>query len=256
MHRNLRANVCSNKDDVLIAIPVYNEYEYIDEILRAVHRYASHIIVVDDGSTDGTSALLDKYDFITVVSHVKNIGYGQSLIDAFDYANKNFFKWLITMDGDHQHEPSYLPFFYAEIKKTKADIISGSRYLQTTNNDSLQPPKDRIIINKQITRMLNSRLGANLTDSFCGFKAYKVKSITNLKLTEKGYGFPLQLWIRAIRAALTICEIPVPLIYHDPNRKFTGLLENPHIRFSYYQSIIKRELARNVHQIAETIKTT
>lgn len=232
----------------LIAIPVLNEYGYVDDVLDAVSRYADSILVVNDGSTDGTLGLLEKYNFIKIISHQTNEGYGQSLIDAFNYAYEHNFDWLITIDCDHQHEPSYIPHFYSEIEKNDVDIISGSRYLYSIDSGSIRPPNDRIVINKKITRILNKNLKIKITDSFCGFKAYRVKSIIRLKLTEKGYGFPLQLWIRASQASLKIREIPVSLIYHDPKRNFGGLLESARTRYDYYMEIIQSELKQDVYK--------
>ncbi|MHC4346528.1 MAG: hypothetical protein ACYSUP_17815, partial [Planctomycetota bacterium] len=99
---------------------------------------------------------------------------------------------------------------------------------------------ERIAINKKVTEMLNQGLGLKLTDSFCGFKAYRTSSVTRLRLTETGYRLPLQLWIRAARAGLKIREIP--------NRNFAGVLEDPQYRFNYYIEIIEKELARDVGQ--------
>jgi glycosyltransferase involved in cell wall biosynthesis len=241
-----RSNSCWNTAAVLIVIPVYNELKYVDDILFVIHKYSDNILVVDDGSTDGTSNVLKKHTYIEVISHKVNAGYGQSLIDAFNFAYKNNFNWVITIDCDHQHEPSYITCFYSEIEKDNADIISGSRYLRRINLGLVPPPADRVAINRKITDILNQNLAIRLTDAFCGFKAYRTEAISRLKLTERGYGLPLQLWVRASRAGLRICEIPVPLIYHDPKRKFCGILENPQKRLDYYIRIIGRELGYNV----------
>jgi glycosyltransferase involved in cell wall biosynthesis len=239
---------CWNKATVLIVIPVFNEFKYVDDVLFAVHKYSDNILVVDDGSVDGTSNMLKKHTYIQVISHRVNKGYGQSLIDAFNFAYRNNFDWVITIDCDHQHEPSYIPCFYSEIEKDNADIISGSRYLRRINLGSVPPPADRVAINRRITDILNRNLILSLTDAFCGFKAYRTKAIFSLKLTERGYGLPLQLWVRASRAGLRIREIPVPLIYHDAKRHFCGVLENSQKRLDYYIMIIERELRYNVSQ--------
>jgi len=231
---------------VLVAIPVFNELEYVDDIVAAVRKYAADILVVDDGSTDGTSEVLRRHRYLHIISHDSNAGYGRSLLDAFDFAGCNNFDWVITLDCDHQHEPSYIPAFYREIDKNDADIISGSRYLRKMDSGRVKPPPERVAINKKITRILNRILGLELTDSFCGFKAYRTEAVLKLGLDEPGYGLPLQLWVRAARAGLRIREIPVPLIYFDPRRNFGGVLENPKVRFNYYIGIIERELGFNV----------
>jgi glycosyltransferase involved in cell wall biosynthesis len=229
----------------LVAIPVYNEHKYVQDILVAVSNYAENILVVDDGSNDGAEKLLAECDYVNIITHQANEGYGKSLIDAFDFAQVNGFEWVITMDCDYQHQPACIPRFSAEIEKDDVDIISGSRYLQPRNQGTTKPPYERVAINRQITRILNEKLGLKLTDSFCGFKAYRTESLSNLDLTEKGYGLPLQLWIQAVRANLKIREIPVPLIYHDPKRRFSGLLEVPEYRMRYYMGVIQREFAKN-----------
>jgi len=243
-----------NTSMILIAVPIFNELKYLDDVLNAVRKYSDNILVVDDGSKDGSSDVLKKYTYIKTISHRKNIGYGQSLIDAFSFAGAHGFDWIITIDCDHQHEPSYIPHFYREIEKDDADIISGSRYLLKINSGILPPPPERVAVNGIITKILNKNLDIALTDAFCGFKAYRIKAISGLKLSVKGYGLPLQLWILAGQAALKIREIPVPLIYHDPRRNFCGPLENPQVRLNYYLEIIDRELGYNVgRKITETL---
>lgn len=227
--------------DTLIAIPVYNESRYVDDILTAVSEYNSNILVVNDGSDDGTDKLLKRYKSTKVITHKTNEGYGQSLIDAFEFAKGRGYGWIITMDCDHQHQPSCIPQFFERIEKDDVDIISGSRYLLSTDPENV--PADRLRINHCITALLNSALRIDITDAFCGFKAYGVSALKKLKLTEKGYGLPLQLWIQAAFAQFRITEIPVPLIYHNQKRNFGGLLGLPRYRMRYYMDVIEKELA-------------
>jgi len=234
---------------ILTALPVYNESAYVDHVLRAVKRHADCILVIDDGSTDGTSARLLQHHDINVLTHKANQGYGQSLIDAFDFANQHGYDWIITIDCDKQHEPDHISCFVKEIKKDNHDIISGSRYLQPVDNNVTQPPLERVQINRAITGMLNRLLHIRLTDAFCGFKAYRVEALQQLDLSEKGYGLPLQLWVQAVQHSLQIKEIPVPLIYHDPNRNFQGVLEDSQRRLEYYLSVLEREMELNAAQV-------
>jgi glycosyltransferase involved in cell wall biosynthesis len=228
--------------DTLIAIPVHNEVGYVDDILTAVSGYNGDILVINDGSDDGTNRFLKKHKSVRVITHKTNEGYGRSLIDAFEFAKGRSYGWVITMDCDCQHQPSCIPQFLDRIEKDDIDIISGSRYLLCANPENI--PAERLGINRCITALLNSVLGIDITDAFCGFKAYRVSALKKLKLTEKGYGLPLQLWIQAAFAAFRITEIPVPLIYHDSKRGFAGPLEFPLYRMRYYMDVIERELAR------------
>jgi dolichol-phosphate mannosyltransferase len=124
----------------------------------------------------------------------------------------------------------------------KADIVSGSRYLKAFGGNSL-PPKERRRINELVTAELNERLGLKLTDAFCGFKAYRVPCLAKLHLTEPGYAMPLELWVQAVAAGLTIVEEPVPLVYLEEARSFGGALDDGNKRLQYSHSIIDRSLA-------------
>jgi len=118
---------------LLIAIPVYNERKYVETVLDKVRRFHNDILVIDDGSTDGTGehlATLAERSQIHLIRHPVNRGYGQSLIDAFEYADARGYDWVITMDCDEQHEPERIPDFKRAIESDQWDIISGSRYMQ------------------------------------------------------------------------------------------------------------------------------
>jgi glycosyltransferase involved in cell wall biosynthesis len=226
---------------ILVAIPVFNERKYVEKVLDKVQAFTSDILCIDDGSTDGTAELLASRGDIQLIRHPVNRGYGQSIIDAFSYADAHGYDWVITMDCDEQHEPERIPDFIREIKADQADIISGSRYLQTDRDADL-PPGDRRAINATITALVNQLFGWKLTDAFCGFKAHRVSAMKPLNLDEPGYAFPLQLWPRVAKAGLRIKEIPVRLIYNDPNRYFGGLLDDAQNRLRHYLDVLNAEL--------------
>lgn len=119
-----------------------------------------------------------------------------------------------------------------------ADIVSASRYLRDFRQTALPTPADRHYINQTITAELNQAFGLNLTDAFCGFKAYRCSALAQLHITETGWGMPLQLWVQAAQAGMRIKEIGVPRIYLDPNRAFGGVLDDAERRLSYYRKII------------------
>lgn len=228
---------------ILVAIPVYNEKKYVNQVLDKVLQYHGEILVVDDCSVDGTADLLLQRSDIQVIRHPVNRGYGQSLIDAFNYADARGYDWVITMDCDEQHEPEMIPEFIRQIKLDQWDIISGSRYLVEREDDDL-PPGDRRLVNRSITTTINDLFGWKLTDTFCGFKAHRMSAMRRLRLDEPGYAFPLQLWPQAWFAKLRITEIPVRLIYNDPNRSFGVILDETSIRLKHYLDVLARELDR------------
>jgi len=226
----------------LVAVPVYNEQKYVDAVLGEIRKYAGDVLVIDDGSTDDTPCLLARQP-VDVIRHARNRGYGRSIRDAFRWVNCYKYDWLITMDCDEQHEPASLPDFYQAIARDDADVISGSRYLQENTSDD-RPPADRRTINQTITRLVNDTLGLNITDAFCGYKAYRVSTLNQLKLNEDGYAFPLQFWVQAAANDLRITEVPIRLIYNDPNRSFGGPLDDATHRLAHYTRVFDAELAK------------
>ena len=219
----------------LTAIPVYNEASHVHRVLDEVRRYSPEILVVNDGSSDGTAALLGQESNIRIVTHSTNRGYGAALITAFAYALKHEYDVLVTMDCDGQHEPARIPVLLEALDG--ADIVSGSRYLRDFRQDT-PAPSDRRFINRAITAEINERHGLALTDAFCGFKAYRRNALEKLHITESGWGMPLQLWVQAARLGLRIAEIAVPRVYLDPERAFGGVMNDAAARLAYYHQIL------------------
>jgi glycosyltransferase involved in cell wall biosynthesis len=229
----------------------------VEQVLANTLRFHDQILFIDDGSTDGTAELLESIvdrnrnadrnaGHVHLLRHPVNRGYGRSIIDAFDYAHRHGFDWVITMDCDEQHEPEMIPKFISEIRTDRWDIVSGSRYLQNLPGDDL-PPGDRRAINGSITSLMNGLFQLGITDAFCGFKAHRVAAMVPLKLDQAGYAFPLQLWPRVAAAHLRLTELPVRLIYNDPNRHFGGALDDAGNRLRHYLDVLHAELHPERH---------
>ncbi|MFQ5963692.1 MAG: glycosyltransferase family 2 protein [Candidatus Scalinduaceae bacterium] len=232
----------------LITLPAYNEKDDVRYIISQIKKYNLDILVVDDGSTDGTQKQLSGIDNIKIITHKNNLGYGYTIIEAFKYSISNGYDCIITMDCDGQHIPDEIPIFLEQIRNY--DVVSGSRYLLPNNKLEEIVPRDRYDINMEITQILNKITHFDLTDSFCGFKAYKVNALKKMNLTENGYGMPVQLWIQAWKLGLLIKEIPVKLIYNKMSRCFGGGLDDPARRLRYYKEIIRREVNKDIsHQV-------
>lgn len=205
---------------VLVALPAYNERAYLPTVLDAIRVYPHDILVVDDGSTDDTADILRARPAVRVLSHATNEGYGAALRDAFGYGLQNGYDVVITMDVDGQHEPQRIPELL-EALTDNVDIASASRYLKTFTNDVEAPP-DRRAINEEFTRLIRERLGLQITDAFCGFKAYRRRALERIEVTEPTYEMPLEVWVQVARYGLRVVEIPIPRIYLPGPRAFGG----------------------------------
>jgi glycosyltransferase involved in cell wall biosynthesis len=241
---------------VLIAIPVYNEAGYVRGVLDRVREFADNILLVDDGSTDGTPEILEELREpmgLDIIRHPTNYGYGRALRESFEFASREGYDWVITMDCDEQHEPAHIPDFIDAIERDNLDIVSGSRYLNIDAQSEIAPA-DRRAINMTLSNEINDRLGFTLTDAFCGFKAHRVSAMDRITLTEDGYAFPMQLWAQAAAHELRVGEVEVDLIYNDPNRTFGGGLDDSEHRLAHYRKVLDEEITRAfeaVDQVSE-----
>lgn len=233
----------------LVVVPVYNEAPSVEKVLTHTLGAApdADILVVDDGSTDESPAILARLaqgsDRIHVLRHPVNMGYGAALMDGFGYARRHGYERLVTIDCDEQHDPTLIPPFLQ--LASEWDVVSGSRYLTGDEPQLGSVPPDRRRINRIVTERINELTGYELTDAFCGFKAYRVQALERLQLSEPGYAFPLQFWIQAARAGLSVVERPVPLIYVPSfERRFGGDLDDAERRLQYYMEVIEMEVAK------------
>jgi len=233
------------KTRILTALPVYNEAAHVRDVLRHVAEHADDVLVVNDGSTDGTERILDEFCDIQIVNHPMNQGYGSALTSAFEHAVRCGYDVLVTIDCDGQHQPQLIRHVAAELESAAGlfDMVSGSRYLKQFDENSAAPA-DRRRINMKITACLNQELSLSITDAFCGFKAYRVSSLADLDITDPGYAMPLQLWVQAADLGWRITEFPVPLVYLDESRSFGGSLDDAEHRLAHYREVLNSELAR------------
>ena len=231
---------------ILVAIPAHNEERYIDRVLPRVLQFNLPVLVIDDGSTDSTAVRAATWP-VELVRNSSNLGYGRVMKDILAWTTMRTFDWVITMDCDEQHEPEFLPEFVRAIVSDDADVISGSRYLSSHQNDQPAPP-DRTEINRTLTAEVNGQLAgafsSPLTDSFCGFKAYRAAACHALRLDVNGYDFPMQFWVQAAANRLRVREIAVPRLYLDASRSFGNGLDDPARRLQVYRETMHRELGR------------
>ena len=203
---------------VIIGIPAYNEENNIGPIVAKLKKKYDHILVCDDGSNDMTESIASSLGAI-VVRHHKNLGYGGAIKTIFNEAKKIDGDILVTFDADGQHQISEIDSVLKPILDNEADIVIGSRFLNTKSEEM---PNYRKVGIKIITKVTNLSIKEKLTDSQSGFRAYSKKSLQEILPADEGMGVSTEILIKASNLELKIAEVPIQVHYgedtstHDP----------------------------------------
>jgi len=198
---------------VLIIIPTYNEEKNIIKLINHIKlKYKNYnVLVVDDSNNFSTQKLINKSNFKNLKYFKRNIklGRGNAVRFGFNYAMKNFYEYVIEMDGDFSHNPNEIKYLINKIINDKSDLVIGSRYLQESKILGW-PLKRRAfsILANLLARILFSY---KITDYTNGFRIYNIKSINELlKYEIKNHGFIYLTETLAIlqKKNFTITELP------------------------------------------------
>jgi hypothetical protein len=208
---------------VVAGVPAYDEADTIAAVVRAVAPHVDEVVVVDDGSTDGTAERA-RAAGATVLEHEDNRGYGATLGTIFEHADAVDAAHLVVLDGDGQHDADDVPKLVAAQRETGADIVVGSRFLEDSATDA--PAYRRVglaVVNALTNAGLRLRYSASgVSDTQSGFRAYNRESIrTVARRGEIGEGMEasLDLLFHAAREGLTVAEVPTTIDYDidDPS---------------------------------------
>ncbi|MDA8721277.1 glycosyltransferase family 2 protein, partial [Nitrosopumilus sp.] len=195
--------------ELTIGIPAYNEEKNISEIIQKLQKITTKIIVCDDGSTDSTGDIAKEMGAL-VIQHKKNLGYGAAIRSIFLKAREEKSKFLITLDSDGQHRIEDIQNILEPLQTGKADLVIGSRFL---NNDGKNVPLYRKIGIKILTKLANTSLEDNITDSQSGFRGYSEKIIQTITPSESGMGVSNEILIKVSKQGFKIAEVPIIILY-------------------------------------------
>ncbi|MFO7623349.1 MAG: glycosyltransferase family 2 protein [Anaerolineales bacterium] len=193
---------------ISILIPVYNEAKTIEEILRRVQavQVADEILVVDDGSTDGTRdvlAHLNGQGPIRVVYHDRNQGKGAAVRTAIKNANGDV---LIIQDADLEYDPRDLPALMIPIYENVADVVYGSRFLGGPRRPILFW---NMVANKILTLVTNVLYNNILTDMETGYKVFKREVVASMPLHAHGFEFEPEFTAKVLKRKVRVYEVPI-----------------------------------------------
>ena len=194
---------------IIAAIPAYNEAKHIEEIVSKTLRYVSQVIVVDDGSEDGTGERAKRAG-ATVLRHDRNLGKGVAINTAFKIARESNPLVMVLLDGDGQHEPGEIPLLLGPVLNNQADMVVGSRFL--ANNHI---PKYRMLGQTVLNITTNLGSGVKLTDTQSGFRSFSRKAIEKMVLKEAGFAVESEMQFKAHRCGLKVIEVPINTNYDE-----------------------------------------
>lgn len=205
----------------VVIIPTYNEKENIEKIIRAIRSLDGdfHILVIDDGSPDGTAAIVKglQSEFagaLHIIERAGKQGLGTAYITGFKWAVARDYDYIIEMDADFSHNPNDLPRLVAACAEGGADLSIGSRYCNGIS--VINWPIGRVIMSYYASAYVRFVLGMKVFDTTAGFKCYRRKVLETLDLdTVKmhGYGFQIEMKYSAWKLGFKIAEVPI--IFED-----------------------------------------
>ncbi len=203
--------------DALVVIPTYNEIENIERLVRNIVALQRdfHILVVDDGSPDGTGAKIKELqqafpDSLHLLSRKGKMGLGTAYIAGFKWALKKSYEYIFEMDADFSHNPNDLIRLYNACYKDGADVSIGSRYITGVN--VVNWPMGRVLLSWGASKYVRLITGLPIYDTTAGFMCYKKKVLQSLDLDNikfVGYAFQIEMKYKAYIKGWTMKEVPV-----------------------------------------------
>ncbi len=191
---------------VLVGIPAFNEARSVGSIVLQARQYAEEVIVVDDGSSDGTARIAELAG-ATVIRHRENRGKGAAIQSIMAEARKRSPEVLVLLDGDSQHNPDEIPSLIKPIAEG-CDLVIGSREAQKERTPAYRRIGQRVLLR-------SGRLIARhkVSDTESGFRALSARAMDELELKERGFAIESEMLAQAAGKDLKISEVPISNIY-------------------------------------------
>lgn len=210
-----------NGSDSIVIIPTYNEKENIEKIIRAVFALEKcfHILVIDDGSPDGTASIVKNLmatefsDRLFIIERSGKLGLGTAYIAGFKWSIEKKYDYIFEMDADFSHAPSDLPRLYAACADEGYDVAIGSRYISGVN--VVNWPIGRVLMSYFASMYVRLVTGFKVHDTTAGFKCYKRRVLETIELDKirfKGYAFQIEMKYTAYKCGFKIKEVPVVFV--------------------------------------------
>lgn len=195
-------------------IPAHNEERFIGSVVLKARQFMDKVIVIDDGSTDATAEIAAAAG-ACVVSHSANQGKGQALNCGFAKALEFNPQVVVTIDGDWQHMPEEIPIVTGPILKGQADIVVGSRYLDSKSD----VPFQRVLGHKGFNSLIGTLSGVSITDSQSGFRAFSPEVLHHINFHSRSFSVEAEMQFLAQDYKLRMLEVPITIRYLDKPKR-------------------------------------
>jgi len=199
-------------NSVCAVIPFYNEKETLNIVLDETLKYVDYIFAVNDGSNDDSYQSTRKKSDIKVIDLDKNYGKGKALSVGFEEAILSGFKFVISLDADLQHDPKYIPSLISALKSF--DIVIGNRL-----NNLKGMPLQRKLSNTLTSLFLSVKTRQKIIDSQCGFRAFRVEVLREVKTKSFGFEAESEMLVKAAKKSFSISFVDIPTIYGNEKSK-------------------------------------
>lgn len=186
-----------------IIIPAFNAAQTIRPVVEETLQYTRHLLVIDDGSTDGTAAQVSDLP-VKIIRHPVNRGKGAALRSGFTWALEQGMGSVVTIDSDGQHDPTAIPQLIATAEAAGTDILIASRAAQFREMAGLRSSWNRFGV-----WCMCKKTGFTITDSQSGFRYYSARLLRSVNLTAEGYNLEMEILMEAWQHGFTIDSIPI-----------------------------------------------
>jgi len=193
-------------NSVCAVVPFFNEKETLDTILDETINYVNFIFAINDGSTDHSYQYENNKPNVRIVRLDKNYGKGKALSTGFQQAISGGFDHVVTIDADLQHDPKFIPELLGGL--SSFDIVIGNRLKNLKDM-----PIQRRLSNTLTSYFLTKKTGQNILDSQCGFRAYKIEVLRQIKTRFEGFEAESEILVKATNMGFKIGFVDIPTIY-------------------------------------------
>jgi len=197
---------------VSIIVPVYNEEELVEEVLQRLgklrEKLNAEIIVIDDGSTDHSFQKIQKFPWVKLIRHERNMGKGKAIAAGMAHSKGEI---IIIQDADMEYPPEEIPKIVAPIVEGKADVVYGSRFLGRNKGMSFSHKLGNKILSLTASFLYRTRI----TDIMTGHKAFSRAAVNSIQLSKEGFEIEVEVTAKLLKRKFQLIEIPIHYTYRQ-----------------------------------------